>query len=323
MAMPRSARDAEAVVVWALSVVVAAVFFVAGVQKLVGLQPIGLEAAAMVSFPQWIRIVVGILEIIGAVALLVPATASTAALGLAILMVPATITQLVTGEPGVWVPILLCALLLLIAWRRDVEAVASTYASLRETPHPILREGAIAGVIGATVVALWFLGVDWYAGHPLFTPSTLGHALLGIFGAPAVDDSTFIHVAAYTAFHYAAFMGVGALASLVIHVAGRDPSILIGFVMVFVAVEVAFLAFVALLEQATNLRTLAWYQVTAGNILAAASMGYYLWHAHSELGGEFEHALDDPDEAAHVTGMPVGSYTEQLDNPRARPGSNS
>lgn len=321
--MPRSARDAEAVVVWAVSVMVAVVFFVAGIQKLLGIAPIGLEAAAMASFPQWIRIVVGVLEILGAVALLFPATASIAALGLAILMVPATITQLVTGEPGVWVPILLCAILLLVAWRRDVETVRDSYASLRDTPHPILREGVIAGVIGATVVAVWFLGVDWFAGHPFFTPSTLGHALLGILGPTAEDDSVLVHVVAYTVFHCAAFVGVGVLSSLVIHHAGNDPSILLGFVIVFVAVEVAFLAFVVLLEQATDLRTLAWYQVTIGNILAAGSMGYYLWRAHSELAGQFEHALDDPDAAAHVTGMPVGSYIERSDIPRGGPGSNS
>jgi uncharacterized membrane protein YphA (DoxX/SURF4 family) len=321
--MPRSARDAEAVVLWALSVMVAAIFFIAGLQKLLGMEPIGLEAAAMASFPQWLRIVVAVFEIIGAIALLIPATASTAGLGLAILMVPATITQLVTGEPGVWVPVLLAAILLVIAWRRDVETVRETYASLRDTPHPILREGMIAGMIGATVVAVWFLGVDWFAGHPFFTPSTLGHALMGILGPVAVDDSDLVHVVAYTIFHYVAFIGVGVVASLVIHEAGREPSLLLGFVMVFVAVEVAFLAFVALLEQATNLRTLAWYQVTAGNILAAGSMGYYLWRAHAELAGEFEHALDDPDEAAHVTGFPVGSYNERSGIPPAGPGSSS
>ena len=321
--MTRSARDAEALVVWALSIIVAVVFFVTGAMKIFGVDPIGLEAAAMATFPQWIRTVVGVLEILAAVAILIPTTASIAALALAILMVPATITQLVAGQPGLWVPILLFVILLYISWRRDVETVRETYVALRDTPHPILREGVIAGVIGATVVALWFLGVDWVAGHPFFTPSTLGHALLGILGPPAVDDSDLVHVLVYSIFHYTAFAGVGVLGSLVIHHAGRDPSILLGFVIVFVAVEVAFQVFVVLLEQATDLRTLAWYQVTVGNILAAGSMGFYLWRAHNELAGEFEHALDDPDEAAHVRGYPVGSYIESSDTPRAGPGSSS
>ena len=38
----------------------------------------------------------------------------------------------------------------------------------------ILREGFIAGLIGAGAVALWFLIVDTIAGRPFFTPAMLG-----------------------------------------------------------------------------------------------------------------------------------------------------
>ena len=38
----------------------------------------------------------------------------------------------------------------------------------------ILREGFIAGLIGAGAVALWFLIVDMIAGRPFFTPAMLG-----------------------------------------------------------------------------------------------------------------------------------------------------
>src|SRR5207237_708962 len=40
----------------------------------------------------------------------------------------------------------------------------------------ILREGFIAGLIGAGAVALWFLIVDVIAGRPFFTPAMLGSA---------------------------------------------------------------------------------------------------------------------------------------------------
>lgn len=320
--MTRSARDAEAVVLWAVSAVIAAVFFAAGMQKLIGIAPIGLEAAAMAGFPRWIRVAVGVVEVIGAILILIPRAASVAALGLAMLMVPATITQLLTGEPGVWIPIFLVGLLLLVAWRRDADTVRDSYRTLRGTPHPILREGAIAGVIGATVVALWFLGVDLYAGKPFFTPATLGRALLGILGPAPEGEGMLAQVAAYTVFHYAAFVAVGALASLVIHLARRDASILLGFVIVFVAVEVAFQAFVALLEQATNLRALAWYQVAAGNVLAAASMGFYLWRSHAELRSEFEHALD-PEVLEELSDSPEEMYNAPLGTPTGGPGSSS
>ena len=51
-------------------------------------------------------------------------------------------------------------------------------------PHArdsVLREGLVAGVIGAAVVALWFLFVDLARGAPLFTPALLGAAVF--FGA--------------------------------------------------------------------------------------------------------------------------------------------
>ena len=56
----------------------------------------------------------------------------------------------------------------------------------RETPcaqeHSIVREGLIAGFLGATAVAVWFFVVDLIGGRPLFTPNALGEGLLSIFG---------------------------------------------------------------------------------------------------------------------------------------------
>ena len=41
----------------------------------------------------------------------------------------------------------------------------------------ILREGFIAGCIGAAAVAVWFLVVDTVNGRPFFTPAMLGSAV--------------------------------------------------------------------------------------------------------------------------------------------------
>ena len=40
-----------------------------------------------------------------------------------------------------------------------------------------LREGIVAGLIGAAVVALWFFVFDILRGRPFFTPGALGSAL--------------------------------------------------------------------------------------------------------------------------------------------------
>jgi putative oxidoreductase len=290
MAKKRAVND---FVVWSLSVILAAVFLLTGVPKLFGLGTVGLQASAMRGFPDWIRLIVGIVETVGAIGLLIPATATFAALALAVLMVPATLTQFASGEGGIWVPPFLLAALLFVAWRRNVKYVSDSYREFADVPHPLLYDGVIAGLIGAAVIAVWFFIVDAVSGRPFFTPATLGHGLLDVLGKqPAQDDSMLIHVLAYTVFHFAAFMLVGLVASLIVFLAQREPSILFGFIVLFVAFEVGFYGLVGLLHQATALREFAWYQVLIGNLLAAAAMGFYFWRTHKELAEEFKHSLD-------------------------------
>ena len=48
---------------------------------------------------------------------------------------------------------------------------------MRGGSAPILREGVVGGLIGAAVVALWFLLFDLARGKPLLTPALLGAAV--------------------------------------------------------------------------------------------------------------------------------------------------
>lgn len=289
--MPR-ARAADAFVVWTLSILLCGVFVLTGGSKLLGMEPIALEAAAMHGFPEWMRVLVGVVEVAGAIALLIPGTASFAALALSVLMIPATLTQYASGKAGIWVPLLVLALLLFVAWRRNTKAVHDSYHTFADRPHPLLHDGIIAGLIGAAAIAAWFFLIDLVAGRPFFTPATLGRGLLAVLGPGDVTDSTLMYVLVYTVFHFGAFMLVGLVASLIVFLAHREPSILFGFVVLFVATEVGFYGFVGLLHQATPLGTLAWYQVMLGNLLAAGAMGFYFWRTHRELGDEFRHSLD-------------------------------
>lgn len=286
----RTTRN-DAIIVWIISVLLAAVFATTGLAKLIGREPIGLQAAAMNGFPQWIRTLVGIVEVGGAAALLLPPVAAVAASLLALLMVPATITQWVSGEPGLFIPILLFALLLLVAWRRDPTAVRAGYDAAVNTPRPLVKEGVIAGLIGATAIAIWFFFVDAVAGEALFTPRTLGHGLVSIFGPVPDQQSALFLIAIYTMFHYAAFVVVGMIAAMIVELAKEEPSILMGFVVLFAAIEVGFYALVGLLQQATPLGSLAWYNVMVGNLLAAATMGLYLLRAHPMLRHQFAHSM--------------------------------
>ena len=180
-----STRSLNTVVVWVVDVLVAGLFLAVGVPKILGLETNFFQFAAMRGFPDWIRIVVGVCEVIGAISLLIPRLSAYAALGLAMLMVPAAITQQMSGQPGVYVPIVLFVVLLILAERRNPAAVRAMYRSIADTPHPLLKSGTIAGVIGATCVAGWFFIVDIVSNIPFATPLVLGHALLTLLAAHA------------------------------------------------------------------------------------------------------------------------------------------
>ena len=158
----------------------------------------------------------------------------------------------------------------------------------------VLREGLIAGAIGATGVAVWFFIVDTIAQRPFFTPGILGQALQSVFqrGAVVVPESLPVVIIVYTLFHYVAFCIAGVIVSVVVAMAETRPSILGGFFILFVAFELGFQGLVAILTETTILGALAWYQIMLGNLIAAALMGTYLWRMHPELSVEVRHALD-------------------------------
>ena len=95
---------------WTLKVVLAAVFLLVGIQKLLG-GTAWVQLFAMAGYPEWFRAVVGAIETAGGVALLIPALAAYAAIALAVVMFGATFTQLVSG--GGWDA--LASLVLLVA----------------------------------------------------------------------------------------------------------------------------------------------------------------------------------------------------------------
>jgi|RhiMetdeSRZDD1v2_1073273.scaffolds.fasta_scaffold387290_2 hypothetical protein len=156
--------------------------------------------------------------------------------------------------------------------------------------HGTIREGLIAGVLGATGVAVWFLIVDVIAGQPFFTPRVLGESVKSIV-APDNFYSPFVIVALYTVFHYAVFILCGIVAVALVHGSAKQVAMLAGVTMLFVAFEVAFYGYVAMLQLATRLEGIAWYQVGAANLVAAALMGRYLWMKHPELTHQLNESL--------------------------------
>lgn len=107
------------VVLWVTQVVLAAMFVMASLPKLTG-DPVMIELFDAVGAGQWLRYVVGVLELAGAIGLLVPRLCGLAALGLTMLLVGASLTNIVAlgASPAIPVGYLLVAAV--IAWfRRD------------------------------------------------------------------------------------------------------------------------------------------------------------------------------------------------------------
>lgn len=105
------------VALWVLQVVLALQFAGGGLAKLAG-SPELVDLFAGIGAGQWLRYVVGALEVAGAVGLLVPRLSGLAALGLAALMVGATVTNLFVIGERPWLPVGLLLVSAVIAWGR-------------------------------------------------------------------------------------------------------------------------------------------------------------------------------------------------------------
>ena len=156
--------------------------------------------------------------------------------------------------------------------------------------HSILRDGLIAGALGATAVAAWFLILDVSRGQPFYTPTELGRTLLSVLGTSR-NDPALLFIVAYTVFHYVAFIAVASLAAVFVHWGHSQPGVLAGAFILFVAIEIGFYGWTAVMAESPILGVLAWPQVAIGNAIAAVLMGTYLWRSHPELGKELDLAL--------------------------------
>ena len=104
---------------WALQGVVAAAFFAAGSAKLAGASSM-IQMFDQIGVGQWFRIITGLVEIFGAIALLYPGIAAIGGLWLGFTMVGAVVTHLFVLHSSPAAPAVLLALNALIVYlRRD------------------------------------------------------------------------------------------------------------------------------------------------------------------------------------------------------------
>jgi hypothetical protein len=138
-----------------------------------------------------------------------------------------------------------------------------------------LRQGAFAGLLGAVLLAAWFLYIDVILrGEPLFTPTLLASALLGL-GVPAAPQASIGLAFLYTLVHGVVFVGIGVGAAYLLHRFALIRHRALIIVLVFTGLCLAFFAFAARVS-ALGPETIAVRDALVGNAIAAFAIGAYL-----------------------------------------------
>ena len=144
------------------------------------------------------------------------------------------------------------------------------------TPRPrqlggVISRGLLAGMVGATVLALWFLLVDSSQGAPFRTPNFVAGSLLGIEDMQMGWGPILL----YTLIHYAVFAVLGLVVSWVlVHVETASP-VLLGLVLGFLLFDFVFYGSVAI-AGVNVVQELGWPEVLTGNLLAGIAVLYAL-----------------------------------------------
>lgn len=187
--------------------------------------------------------------------------------------------------------------LVLMEYLRRVDEGRSVFGLEGLRAHPRVAEGLATGLLGAAAVAGWFFVLDLITRQPFFTPAALGSALLGGAGSAAAVTVTPGIVAVYTVLHLAAFCLAGLAFVWVAARLERTPGLWVLALLAFVVLEAVFVPALGLLGE-WLMGALAWWAVGVGNLLAVATMGWWVWRRHPRL----RRAVTEPGVASQASG---------------------
>jgi len=142
----------------------------------------------------------------------------------------------------------------------------------------IYLNGLIAGIIGAAVIAIWFLFLDTVRGLPFYAPTVLGTGLFQ--GAEDLASTERVQVSLqltlmYTWVHALVFIVLGEIAAFALS-AAMNPNPWLLSLLLFAILELGFIGTTSALARPV-FDELTWPAVLVGNLLAAAGMSIFLW----------------------------------------------
>ncbi len=143
-------------------------------------------------------------------------------------------------------------------------------------------EGIVVGMIGAAVVALFFLGVDLMHGRALLTPSILGEVFVLRRPEAVTSSVDLMAVAMYTLAHILVFMAFGLLLVGLTRRSEESSLARYGVIAALAAFEVFFYGVLLIASETTRGLFPSW-EVLMANLVAILAMVSYLWRRHPAL----------------------------------------
>lgn len=142
----------------------------------------------------------------------------------------------------------------------------------------VYLDGLIAGIIGAAIIAVWFLFLDAVTRLPLYTPTVLGEGLF--LGGQGLASNEGVHVSLkltlmYTGVHGLVFIVLGVIAAYFLLLTKEKLSLGFSILLLFLILELGFVGTAFFLAEPI-LHELSWSLVLLGNLLAATGMASYL-----------------------------------------------
>ena len=116
---------------------------------------------------------------------------------------------------------------------------------MKHSRSRIIIDGAIAGLLGAGVVALWFLIFDAARGHIFETPVLLAAAIL--HGSHPEGISAIQLMLEYSVLHFGAFIIAGIIGANLLEAAENEPTLMVSLLVFLGAFDVFFIGVVMFL----------------------------------------------------------------------------
>ena len=135
----------------------------------------------------------------------------------------------------------------------------------------LVPRGVVAGVIGATALAFWFLVVDGSQGQPFRTPGFLGGALLGTDPLDPGPGPVIL----FTLLHYVAFICVGLGVSWSLPKIQTIPNMFLGLVLGFGLFDLVYYTSVTV-TGVDVIGEFGWPAVLVGNLIGGVSLMSFL-----------------------------------------------